>query len=638
MHFITLVETHSLTVIEPTMRLREFTWKPAHASLYIIVINTIVFSLLLFNVGIDIGGDDAAYLVRALRFVEHGHFPDFQGAVYPLVISPFVAVLGIDLMFLRTLSVVFMVLAQVVLYRLLKNRLPEGLLLALLLTLSINPYWLHYASLTYSEALFTLLQALALWYAYKFLVNRSVSVVSLVLAAGWAMILCKTKAVGVAYLLAVIFYFTWNRQWKNLSILIGAFAILLVIWSLLVQLFWGGADIPVGSQLYGLVLKDPYDETLGVASLSEILGRFIQNLNYYTSRHILQSMGLRAAGKVQEHWWMTLSVVLFFVPTFVITFKKKSFWTFVAVYVVLALASVFSTPVLWDQIRFIHPFIPFFVIWPVWFLFKVVPEKWRKYTIVLPMFLFVALFFHTQPAVKQNLVEIREHRQGNLYTGVTPDWVNYFDGSKWVAQQKNLGVRGKVACRKPGVSTLMAEKDCFYGIYSVPTYQIDMLKKWMQEDEQFQYIIFDYKALEGKSLPSEFIDLMHENYYGGLFEDGKYSLYRLYKCRENTKFDAYIDAIERHFPIQVPVESLQGHDYSVFVPDSMLHNLKLNNVQYVMEASIRAIPEQRTEYTLSSVKNYMDLVQLKYPKLLTQVQQIGSETLEPVIVYELNYP
>ena len=53
---------------------------------------TIIFALLLFDLKINVGGDDSAYIIRALDFIRNGTFPSFQGPLYPIFLCPVVAV------------------------------------------------------------------------------------------------------------------------------------------------------------------------------------------------------------------------------------------------------------------------------------------------------------------------------------------------------------------------------------------------------------------------------------------------------------------------------------------------------------------------------------------------------------------
>jgi hypothetical protein len=61
----------------------------------------------LFDIRVSLSGDDSEYILRAYNFI-HGEFPTFQGPLYPIVLSPFIALFGISLPLLKMLSALFL--------------------------------------------------------------------------------------------------------------------------------------------------------------------------------------------------------------------------------------------------------------------------------------------------------------------------------------------------------------------------------------------------------------------------------------------------------------------------------------------------------------------------------------------------
>ena len=68
-----------------------------------------IFGILFFNPNISIGGDDAGYIHRAFDFVDKNIFPTFQGPLYPLILSIFISIFGINLLVLKGLSLLFVI-------------------------------------------------------------------------------------------------------------------------------------------------------------------------------------------------------------------------------------------------------------------------------------------------------------------------------------------------------------------------------------------------------------------------------------------------------------------------------------------------------------------------------------------------
>ena len=76
--------------------------------------------------------------------------------------------------------------------------------------------------------------------------------------------------------------------------------------------------------------------------------------------------------------------------------------------------------------------------------------------------------------------------------------------------------------------------------------------------------------------------------------------------------------------------------YSVS-PDSLIHDLRINNVNFVMVPSLRAIEEAKTERIIDNIQRYMLFVEQKYPGIFRLVHQIGTKDEEPTKLYQVNY-
>src|ERR1700722_5632088 len=81
-----------------------------------------LFSILLFQARMDIGGDDSGYLERAYDFIHKGIFPSYQGPLYPIVLSIFMIPFGINIIILKILSLLFNIVGLYFFYRAFKGR------------------------------------------------------------------------------------------------------------------------------------------------------------------------------------------------------------------------------------------------------------------------------------------------------------------------------------------------------------------------------------------------------------------------------------------------------------------------------------------------------------------------------------
>ena len=115
-----------------------------------IMVVTLVFGLLLFNLRIDEGGDDSTYICRAMDVVSSGTYPTFQGPLYPWFLAIFVAICGPNLLVLKFTSLVCVLAGHYVFYRLARKKMNNEHLLSVLGLMSINSLYLFFASQTYA--------------------------------------------------------------------------------------------------------------------------------------------------------------------------------------------------------------------------------------------------------------------------------------------------------------------------------------------------------------------------------------------------------------------------------------------------------------------------------------------------------
>jgi hypothetical protein len=132
-----------------------------------------LFSLLLFNLRVSEGGDDSTYIIRAVNFINDGSYPSFQGPLYPMFLSLFVAVTGIKLGLLKITSFALMLVSMWLIYKTFKDKSAYTLLYASLLIISVSSYFIYFTSQTYSEALFLLLQIPVFMLVYQLLDDES---------------------------------------------------------------------------------------------------------------------------------------------------------------------------------------------------------------------------------------------------------------------------------------------------------------------------------------------------------------------------------------------------------------------------------------------------------------------------------
>jgi hypothetical protein len=63
--------------------------------------------------------------------------------------------------------------------------------------------------------------------------------------------------------------------------------------------------------------------------------------------------------------------------------------------------------------------------------------------------------------------------------------------------------------------------------------------------------------------------------------------------------------------------------------------LKDANVKYVIMANLRKHPNQKTQYTINTVKRYLFFIQKRYPEAFVLVNKIGLD--ETAFLFKINY-
>jgi hypothetical protein len=111
----------------------------------------LIASILSFDIKPSVDGDDTSYVLSAMRIVHSGQLPlGFRTPGYPIVLSLFIWMFGVNLVMLKATSLIFFLCIIVSLFYVFRNRLQPILLSSLLLLVAINPSMLKYSHQTFS--------------------------------------------------------------------------------------------------------------------------------------------------------------------------------------------------------------------------------------------------------------------------------------------------------------------------------------------------------------------------------------------------------------------------------------------------------------------------------------------------------
>ncbi len=253
------MKSKSNNVQKTTLDVKVEQWlEDKHRVLFYVVFGVFVlFSMLYFNARVSIMGDDSTYITRAINFCRAGTFPTYQGPLYPIMLSLFIAVFGMNLILLKFTSFLFMGVFMVIFYRSLVGKIPYISLFFSLVICSISHYFLFFSSQTFSEAFFLALQAVFFMLVYKDINSESEiinkKVVKLLILIGFiSFLLFITRTIGFGSVLAVIVYYLFQGKAKKSMVVLAAFLVFLGGFLLLKSTVWD-LSMGIGDQREGAV-------------------------------------------------------------------------------------------------------------------------------------------------------------------------------------------------------------------------------------------------------------------------------------------------------------------------------------------------------------------------------------------------
>lgn len=596
-----------------------------------------ILSYALFDVRISLSGDDSAYIERGKRFLEYGNYPGYQGPLYPVFLSFFMAIFGMNIVLLKVVSLFCILGFQTFTFLTLRHRVPALLTSAVLLLVAFNAEVLYYASQTYSEAFYLLLVAWALWFYITHFAARNKDYtrgkqvgMALILAA---ILLCMGLARSIGYIgiiVVLLFGLCYRKYWKDTWLIAGAFVFVYLVWSLLKWMLWGKGGAEFSGQLTMLLQKDVYNASVGQEDLGGFLGRFWGNMKNYISFHFYEILGLRKYTREMPVSAL-VSVVTFVwgVVGLVVSWRKNKVIFLMGLYAGgFLVLTFFIMQVFWNQGRLIVPVLPYLLLLLLSALYYFPDRKWRSAMHVVLPFVIVLVFMTETGRLSAKVKEVS--KVTDKYYGLTPDWMNYIRASEWAA--KELPENVVVGCRKPSISFVYGNGRQFYGVMNVPTGSAEELLKQCQDSPQ-EYAIIAVGELE-KQLPVSLVGFLKDNTEAFYFNGQQTLLVIKGEAAPMADFKHLLETaqVKREESI-----TLKEKDFVIY-PDELLQKLKENSVDYILSASLRADPARKTNRTINTVERYMGYISQKYPEAFVKVAQVGSDDNEPAIIWKINYP
>jgi len=380
---------------------------------------------------------------------------------------------------------------------------------------------------------------------------------------------------------------------------------------------------------------------MGTEDFAGMVERFILNAKAYLSRHFMIGIGLHDPASTDKSGFVTIVLVLLFLLAVFFAFRRSKIMLFISIYLAGSIAATFiALHQSWDQMRMIVIFIPMLLIFLVWGIQQLSVSKRYTYTgIVLLIFLtvvFVRTFDQTSDKIKVNRKVLSRNIKGNPYYGFTPDWQNYLKMSEWVGQ--NIPADKVVASRKPSMSYIYSKGREFYGMYRFPTEQP---QEYVNELEKRtgDLLVFPNKVV-GSDWPANLQWAIKRANVAYVAEGSEiYGLYKFTGMQGNEVVQLLYQKNITPFSTDSLISRISKSKQTCYAvsPDSLINSLRVNKVEYVIIASLRANPNVNTGNIINNIQRYLFFVEQKYPGILTLVHQIGADAEEPAWLYQINY-
>ena len=607
-----------------------------------------LFSILLFDIRISEGGDDSEYLLNAKKFVEGESFPGFHGALYSMFIGLFIKLVGFKLGLFKVLSIVSLLAGQALLFYSLRTRISSFLLASVLLIASLSSGLIYFGSQTYTEAFYLMLQGLFFLIFFKYIADRPNELKDI--KSSWGLyvalsasmfMLATTRNVGIVSLLAVIFFFFVEKRFYQALFAFITYLPFNFGYGLYKKLVWNITESDMSGQMQLVMQKHPYNKALGTEDMSGMVTRVVENLKNFLSKVLMHETGLKSADNKDTSLFLAILIVLVLLVGLVLAFRNKDrVLKFILVYLGMSLGVTFiALHQMWSQARLIIVYIPLIILGVSWTLAQLAKfKKVRALRIVaIALLAIIALksFTITVGKAKAHQETLTKNLSGNRYYGYTPDWINFLKMSEWVS--KNVDEEIMVISRKPSMSFIYGNGREFYPMYRIPVEYADSVLIKAKASGKTALVIKE-NDLKGKA--SSVIYQLKPNMDAAISADNVlYSIY-LYDEEQIPQVISMLESAGLTSILRIDeFEALlaKAKETTAIIPDKMIQKLLDNNVEYAIVGSLRVNPKQKTNRTINTVARYLAGVQLKYPGILTQVQQVGRNDMEPARLYKIEY-
>lgn len=485
---------------------------------YTLLFLSTLFSLLLFDSKVSEGGDDSSYIQRAWSLLHEGVFPYYQGPGYPVALSMIMKIAGLNVVALKMFSVVCQFGFVWFTYKAFNRRIPYTVLFALISFISLNHFILYYASQTFTETFFLFIQALALYVTFRIVdsINESDTWAEVFkknylkwLAFGFMfLVLSISKSIAIVCIVAVFLYFILKKNYKQAVYALLAFAVIRIIYTLIVTAIFGPADT---SQFEMILRKELYKPEAGHEDVAGLITRFFNNFNTYISLHMYRILNLRnsitdVSNVIPALSYISTLVIGIFT---VISYRKNKYVFLSAVYFIILCSAIFvgiQANNMQDRLIIIAMPMIFLVLYFGAYELAKRSSAAQMVVVLFSGFMLLVTVGKSAMTAKENTTALKRNLGGDIYYGYTPDWQNFLKMSKYCAD--SLPDSAQVLSRKPNMSFIYGNGKKFVGQYWVTTTNPDSVQmEW--KEKNVRYVILPSLRMNPKKNNGKIINTIH---------------------------------------------------------------------------------------------------------------------------------
>lgn len=436
---------------------------------------SLLFSVLLFDIKISDLNDDSLYIEGGYNLAQDiNHEFTANAPLYPLILSIPIKFFGINLVILKSISIIFTFLHLWILFLAFRKRIPYMVIFPVMILLAANSFIQFFASLTFTEPLYMLLQAV---FFYYFLLALEKTKDDNSFKTNWkywlmvgvtVFLLGFTKNIAVGVIVVVGAVLILQRRWAHLLYAAGGILAVRIPTDFIRSLIWGTGQYT--SQKGMLMQVDPYNKSKGMETAAGFIQRFFDNTSLYISKRLYQILGFIDIDSVETKGGLILITVVLFIIALIAALRSKN--NTIIVCIVFSLIMMALTFVVlqkhWDQARYIMVFLPYILIIFFYAFYMSVRKQPSIIQFIYLVFIVIFIgssFISTTAKSVQNFPKLKKNIAGDRYYGYTEDWVNFLKMSAYVAD--SMPENTYAVSRKAPMSFIYGNGKKYYAVYNV---------------------------------------------------------------------------------------------------------------------------------------------------------------------------